>query len=169
MILPNVSKFLSFHNVGKDKYLVSSRRKNEIGDSQADLWLIGSQNAGSFMHKTVFKNCSSGAQTVAFGCRSNGSLVIAALKSQGVIVKDLKGGPEKMHTTDERKFTCLSLHPERMVMATGDTSGRILVWHDFLESNKPVKTVYHWHTLPVASLCFSTEGLLHLFLQFDYF
>ena len=45
-------------------------------------------------------------------------------------------------------------------MATGDISGRILIWRDFINRARPVKTVYHWHTLAVNSVCFSTEGLL---------
>jgi hypothetical protein len=62
--------------------------------------------------------------------------------------------------TDERKFTCVALHKEQIIMATGDISGRILIWRDFINRARPVKTVYHWHTLAVNSVCFSTEGLL---------
>lgn len=61
--------------------------------------------------------------------------------------------------TDQRKFTCVALHSEKLIMATGDISGRILIWHDFVHKSRPVKTVYHWHTLPVNSVCFSSEGL----------
>lgn len=64
--------------------------------------------------------------------------------------------------TDERKFTCVALHHEEFIMATGDISGRIIVWHDFVHQVRPVKTVYHWHTLPVSSICFSSEGTLTL-------
>jgi NET1-associated nuclear protein 1 (U3 small nucleolar RNA-associated protein 17) len=64
--------------------------------------------------------------------------------------------------TDKRKFTCIALHKEKLIMATGDISGRILIWHDFVNLTRPVKTVYHWHTLAVSSVCFSSEGLLLL-------
>ncbi len=47
-------------------------------------------------------------------------------------------------------------------MATGDISGRILIWRDFVNQTMPVKAVYHWHTLAVSSVCFSSEGLLLL-------
>lgn len=60
--------------------------------------------------------------------------------------------------TDERTFTCVALHPNEFIMATGDISGRILIWHDFMRLTKPPKTVYHWHTLPVNSISFSHEG-----------
>ena len=70
--------------------------------------------------------------------------------------------------TDERKFTCVALHKEKVIMATGDISGRILIWHDFVNRVRPVKTVYHWHTLAVNSVCFSSEGLLILRFPFYY-
>lgn len=40
---------------------------------------------------------------------------------------------------------------------TGDTLGRVLLWYS-LESDKPSRAVYHWHTLPVQCLAFSTSG-----------
>lgn len=61
--------------------------------------------------------------------------------------------------TDERKFTCVALHKEQPIMATGDISGRVIIWHDFIDKSRPVKTVYHWHTLPVSAVCFSSEGI----------
>jgi hypothetical protein len=68
--------------------------------------------------------------------------------------------------TDQRKFTCVALHDKEMVMATGDISGRIIVWHKFTELSRPIKTVFHWHTLPVNALCFSTEGITTITFAF---
>ncbi len=56
--------------------------------------------------------------------------------------------------TDQRKFTCVALHDKEMVMATGDISGRIIVWHKFTE------------LLPVNALCFSTEGITTITFAF---
>lgn len=42
-------------------------------------------------------------------------------------------------------------------MLTGDSLGRVLVWSNIF-SNSPSSAVYHWHTLPVKCLCFSTSG-----------
>lgn len=60
--------------------------------------------------------------------------------------------------SDMRKFTCVALHPSEQIMVTGDISGRVLLWYEFIKQNRPVKTVYHWHTLPVNAVCFSNEG-----------
>lgn len=139
------------------------------------LWLV---DAGRY-HKLMTGVVNS-AHSIAFGCQRSNSLVVAALKEQGVSVKDLKSGIDKMyltllpttyqlliisrrHMTDERKFTCVALHPEEQIMATGDISGRILVWHDFVHQARPPKAVYHWHTLPVASLTFTSEGRVVFF------
>ena len=58
----------------------------------------------------------------------------------------------------QRRFTCVALHHEQLIMATGDISGRVLVWNDFMRQPNPVFTSYHWHQLPVNSVCFSEEG-----------
>ena len=60
-----------------------------------------------------------------------------------------------------RKFTCVALHPSEQIMVTGDISGRVVLWYEFIKQNRPVKTVYHWHTLPVNAVCFSNEGMLN--------
>jgi len=65
--------------------------------------------------------------------------------------------------TYQRKFAYVALHDKEMVMATGDITGRNIVWHRFTELLDPSKLVYHWHTPPVNALCFSTEGILIIF------
>ena len=76
------------------------------------------------------------------------------------------------------------MHPNEDCIATGTASGKILLWYNYLASLshnqideddqmnglstneavktqnkiKPTKTVLHWHSLPVLSLCFTVEG-----------
>lgn len=57
-----------------------------------------------------------------------------------------------------RKFTCLRCHPENASVATGDSSGRILLWQNILDGEIPAQAVYHWHTLPVRCLAFTYSG-----------
>lgn len=55
-------------------------------------------------------------------------------------------------------FTALACHPEEECIITGDTLGRVLLWNS-IYSNQPIQTVYHWHTLPVNALRFSSGGM----------
>ncbi|XP_018576979.1 WD repeat-containing protein 75 [Anoplophora glabripennis] len=55
-----------------------------------------------------------------------------------------------------RSFTCIACHPTDEIVLSGDSSGRAIVWRNIF-GNK-VKSVFHWHTLPVRALCFSTAG-----------
>ncbi|KAJ8919827.1 hypothetical protein NQ315_006356 [Exocentrus adspersus] len=63
----------------------------------------------------------------------------------------------KCKIQDSRTFTCITCHPSEEVVLTGDTSGRVVVWQDIF-STKQIQTVFHWHTLPVRAVCFSTSG-----------
>nr|CAI5860405.1 unnamed protein product [Callosobruchus analis] len=58
---------------------------------------------------------------------------------------------------DSLKFTCLTTHPTEEMVLTGDSLGRVRCWQDIFE-NKKVQTIFHWHTLPVRTVCFSTSG-----------
>lgn len=55
------------------------------------------------------------------------------------------------------KFTCVAGHPSEPWVATGDSLGRVTVWQDFKDTS-PVRSVYHWHTLPVADLAYTSSG-----------
>lgn len=62
------------------------------------------------------------------------------------------------HTISKKlHFTCIAYHPTEEVILTGDSLGRVLLWTN-IYTNSPSKAVYHWHTLPVKCLAFSTSG-----------
>ena len=74
------------------------------------------------------------------------------------------------------ELTCLAMHPNEDCIATGTATGKIILWYNYLQtmlasndennnynSNtngnlKPTMSILHWHSLPVISLCFTTEG-----------
>ena len=81
-------------------------------------------------------------------------------------------------------MTCLSIHPNEDCIATGASNGKIIIWYNYfandmdqenngglihygsdlktrshsVSNNKPTMNVLHWHSLPVLSICFTTEG-----------
>lgn len=55
------------------------------------------------------------------------------------------------------KFTCVACHPTEASLATGDTLGRITIWQG-LKETKPVRSIHHWHTLPVCDLAYTASG-----------
>lgn len=59
---------------------------------------------------------------------------------------------------EDKQFTCVGCHPSDDMIATGDSLGRIILWHNFMESNFPSRAIMHWHQLPVSDLCLSPEG-----------
>ncbi|XP_046621539.1 WD repeat-containing protein 75 [Neodiprion virginianus] len=61
-----------------------------------------------------------------------------------------------LHKTG-RRCTAVAGHPDRECLATGDSSGRILVWSN-IQQRMVIKATYHWHTLPVTEIVFSSTG-----------
>ncbi|KAI9554716.1 hypothetical protein GHT06_019992 [Daphnia sinensis] len=153
IVVAGIKEFHSFHYPGNGKFLVAT--PSMYTTNMSSLWIVDNYTRP----RKLFADIKSTPQSIAFGCnQGNGSLVVVALQDHSVVVKDITNGVDKKHMTDQRKFTCVALHSEKLIMATGDISGRILIWHDFVHKSRPVKTVYHWHTLPVNSVCFSSEG-----------
>jgi NET1-associated nuclear protein 1 (U3 small nucleolar RNA-associated protein 17) len=52
----------------------------------------------------------------------------------------------------------VACHPKERCIATGDNTGRVLIWWNLLTSGKPTWAVYHWHALPVQAITFSQAG-----------
>ncbi|KAF4516738.1 hypothetical protein B566_EDAN008428, partial [Ephemera danica] len=97
-----------------------------------------------------------------YACTSNGELICWDEES-GLCIECKKytdniQNQESMHKVDKlRPFTCVASHPTEMCIATGDTSGRILIWRDFV-SYPATYSINHWHTLPVNDLAFTQAG-----------
>ncbi|XP_033329848.2 WD repeat-containing protein l(2)05287 [Megalopta genalis] len=66
---------------------------------------------------------------------------------------------DKLHKTGKtgRIPTCIAGHPEEECVATGDSTGRVVVWKGLFQT-RPYTAVYHWHTLPVTEIAFSKSG-----------
>ncbi|XP_014479883.1 PREDICTED: WD repeat-containing protein 75 isoform X2 [Dinoponera quadriceps] len=66
---------------------------------------------------------------------------------------------DKLHKTSDtgRLPTCIAGHPEEDVVATGDNTGRVVIWKELFKT-RPYTAVFHWHTLPVREIAFSKSG-----------
>lgn len=84
---------------------------------------------------------------------------LAMIEYNKLICVNLKSQKEQRWRIDnKRKFTCVRCPKDQLCIATGDTSGCILIWYDLFSGNGPTKSIYHWHTLPVRCLTFSESG-----------
>ncbi|KAF8792694.1 Serine/threonine-protein kinase PLK1 like protein [Argiope bruennichi] len=92
---------------------------------------------------------------ISFG--SEGKFV-ASIHGNSLTVVKLDVKAVAKHLTGERTLKCVTCHPSDFILATGDDQGRILVWSNLLDTKSPIRSIYHWHTLPVADIVFSTEG-----------
>ncbi|XP_023238668.1 WD repeat-containing protein 75-like [Centruroides sculpturatus] len=113
-------------------------------------------NAGNVKQKRfLLKPVLPKQNCVSFGSKEE---YVASVNDNSLRVLHISSNSFKRHITGIRKLTCVACHPSEIILATGDDSGQILIWNDFLKSNQPSRSVYHWHTLPVEDLVFSFEG-----------
>lgn len=88
--IPGLTEFFSFLHLGNAKFLVTTPSTNNVPNFSA-LWMV----ENGFRHRKLFADISNAPHAVAFGCQVSGSLVVAALKEQSVVVKDIKSGLDK--------------------------------------------------------------------------
>lgn len=81
----------------------------------------------------------------------------AVAQKRTLYVIQIKNKDTRKYQISDRKFTCLACHPEAEAILTGDNTGRIVLWRNLFSENVS-KAVFHWHTLPVRCLSFSTTG-----------
>ncbi|KAK8786954.1 hypothetical protein V5799_023270 [Amblyomma americanum] len=97
---------------------------------------------------------------VAFN--SNGGFYAAIYKARLFIgTPGLPSQPAAtFHAMGHKKsvqFTCVACHPTEALLATGDSLGRVTIWQS-LKETAPVRSIYHWHTLPVRDLAYTSSG-----------
>jgi len=110
---------------------------------------------GFYMEKVLW-NVVPNLHSVA--CGRSGEFLVA-IQEDTVFAKNFGNMEVAWHSSGTRKFTCVAVHPTDWIFATGDDSGRILLWFNVFEKSHVGKTTFHWHTLPVADLMFSAEGV----------
>ncbi|XP_013389673.1 WD repeat-containing protein 75-like [Lingula anatina] len=108
--------------------------------------------------RTVLERVRKEERCLALGVHGE---YIAAVQGRTLIVHSFKKKLTKHHIVDVDqylKLSCVACHPTEYCVATGASNGKILLWWNFLSSSNVVKTVNHWHSLPVGGLCFTAEG-----------
>ena len=87
-----------------------------------------------------------------------GGEMLVAIQENALYARDVTAKQAKKHLYGDRNLTCVAAHPTDWLCATGDDTGRIILWSNATIHNVPAKTVFHWHTLPVADLSFTIDG-----------
>uniref|UniRef100_A0A2L2Y659 WD repeat-containing protein 75 n=1 Tax=Parasteatoda tepidariorum TaxID=114398 RepID=A0A2L2Y659_PARTP len=114
-------------------------------------------NNNQFKLDILLSSALPSENAIAFG--SQGNFVASIYENSLCITKLGTKEPERCrHLTGKVKLTCVVSHPKDDVVATGDDLGRVIVWSNIFSSKKVIRSIYHWHSLPVADLVFSTEG-----------
>ncbi|XP_055681424.1 WD repeat-containing protein 75 isoform X2 [Lutzomyia longipalpis] len=89
---------------------------------------------------------------------NNKQKFFALIQRHVLYVGNLATGKRRFHfNLQNRLFTTVAVHPISPIIATGDHSGKIILWMN-TDSYEPLKSIYHWHPAPVKCLSFSESG-----------
>ncbi|XP_078656195.1 WD repeat-containing protein 75-like isoform X2 [Branchiostoma floridae x Branchiostoma belcheri] len=105
--------------------------------------------------REVLKGVSRHEKHLAFG--PEGSFIASVTRNK-LTVLFTKSGKVKEFERPRNEFQCVTCHPTDACIATGMQDGKIFLWRGLFQKKEVVRTIYHWHTLPVGDLTFSPEG-----------
>jgi NET1-associated nuclear protein 1 (U3 small nucleolar RNA-associated protein 17) len=84
-----------------------------------------------------------------------------------LLLTDMSLGRIKLGS--DRTVTVVQCHPNSNTLAIGDNTGRIVLYYNVTHKNTRSQTVYHWHTLPVNDVIFTSSGKInHFFNKIKY-
>ncbi|XP_042222910.1 WD repeat-containing protein 75-like [Homarus americanus] len=151
------SKVVSFHFCAKLKILFAvHQRDNETQKGYLLKYMFPPLD--TIKHSVVSPDVLLGPGQFSV---SNSGDYLAHLSPEGLVIYGvgvkLQDCKRRRHLVDTRFLTCLAFHPTQDVIATGDITGRIVLWYEFASAT-PTKMELHWHMLPVVDLAFSFTG-----------
>ncbi|EDW64200.1 WD repeat-containing protein 75 [Drosophila virilis] len=65
----------------------------------------------------------------------------------------------RFKNTHTSPITCVRLSPCEEMGATGDESGRVIIWRQFGHQERVLCTEHHWHSTAVTSIAFTPTGV----------
>lgn len=146
-------KIQSFHMLQRHtEFCVVIRSHN--GHQELEVFNI---ETGAFVHKFKIKLKNAGKPLIAMPLDARKYWILTQKKVIFVLGDHKKEVLHSFRTYMGCTITALAMHPEEDCFATGDDSGRILLWRNFLKA-KQVHEIYHWHHSPVSSVSFSQSG-----------
>lgn len=70
-----------------------------------------------------------------------------------------RGRAKKWKNIQGIPLNCVACHPIEQLVATGDISGRILLYRKIFSDGEPMTTLYAWHHTVVNSIAFTVSGV----------
>lgn len=90
---------------------------------------------------------------------AHGQKYFVVIQGQFLNCVNYKTGEVKYWTNiDGIPLTCVACHPTQEMVATGDITGRILMYHQIFHQGEPITSIYHWHHTPVTTITFTMSG-----------
>lgn len=157
-VAPECTKLLGFNLVPSedgDCDVFATWQKNNV--KRAEMSVFSSRGRHKIDLNFSFDN-NTHSVAFAFGHHTDGKYVVAICKDKLYTIDLQRNQGNWFRVAGRRLLTCVACHPTELCVATGDNTGRVLIWRDIIDNPQPPSAVYHWHTLPVADVAFSQSG-----------
>ncbi|RNA06715.1 WD repeat-containing 75-like [Brachionus plicatilis] len=168
-------------NINSSIYAVGALKtsSNSDNDSNSFYRLLFdnsiSKSNQTLEHELIVSNLSLNLDKSQISIDKNESYIAYIEGRKKIVISHFKYSSYTQKFKSKIELTCLALHPNEDCIATGTTTGKIIVWYNYLRSllkksdfdsdennPKPTECVLHWHSLPVLSVFFTTEGSILL-------
>jgi NET1-associated nuclear protein 1 (U3 small nucleolar RNA-associated protein 17) len=136
----------------------------------------------SIEHQLVLSNLNLNIDKFHVGIDYDEKYIAYLEGCKRLIVNQFKSNSHLKRFNAKMELTCIAMHPSEDCIATGTSSGKIILWYNYLQTTstspvgvitngtndennnnngfaaKPTMSILHWHALSVLSLCFTNEG-----------
>ncbi|CAF0710964.1 unnamed protein product [Brachionus calyciflorus] len=173
-------KIKKIYNVKNSIYAIGELKKSSKNENDSislyKLQIDNSiKNKNLIEHELIVSNLSINLDKLQFAIDQNEKYVAYIEGRRKLVINQFKSNNSVKKFQSKIELTCLALHPNEDCIATGTTSGKIIIWYNYINcahinseedsngkkrnlNSKPTESVLHWHSLPVVSLSFTTEG-----------
>ncbi|XP_065052953.1 WD repeat-containing protein 75-like isoform X1 [Rhopilema esculentum] len=157
-------KSMMQHPMDDDIIFISKKELNSKSEKHAvkhsllkvELRLAEKEKAKKNLICTSLCSVASSSKKIAISYDGN---VIGYLKKNMLKVYSSVDKEKRQFSLDGEKLLRITSHPSKLIFATGDSLGRIVLWSELFTAKSPITTVLHWHPHPLRSLSFSHDGL----------
>lgn len=146
-----VYAMLNFPECNTKNMLFFLRKKGAVYD------LVSQEIGSDKPPRILITNCRNDEHCIGAGFKGR---FVACVTKHDLKINDLASRRNFRHhvQTNQSYFTCIACHPHDECLATGSSDGRIIIWKRFLRNRNVIKSINHWHALPVMDLSYSVEG-----------
>ncbi|KAL4222402.1 WD repeat-containing protein 75 [Mactra antiquata] len=136
----------------KDIFVLIQNQKNHKNKS-CTLCTVSLSKSSTSNSETVLNHCMLDTKKTTIGPKG---AYVASVHGKKLVWNFYEGEYYEHKSYDDTEFTCVVSHPVENCITTGCSDGKIYTW--YIQDDRLISKVDHWHAMAVKDLCITTEG-----------